>query len=86
LRNAFRSGVYLQAIIKNGEGNVLFAECYTPNSIFSGENNTGSYVVFGNEVEDDTVQIPINYKMKAVLDKADSVELNVTRSCLKVNN
>ena len=86
MRNAFRGGVYLQAIIKNGEGNVLFAECYTPNSVFSGENNKGSYTVFGNEVEEDTVQIPINYKIKAVLDKADSVTLSVTKSCLKVNN
>ena len=86
LKSTFRSELFIQAKIKDGDGDVLFAECYNPDVTFAGANDRGSYTIFGNEVLDNNVQIPINYKIKAALERADSVELSVTKTCLKVNN
>jgi len=84
IRSAF-SGIYLQAIIKDNDGSVLFAECYVTPVLFAG-GGQNQYTVFGNDVLEDTVQIPINYKIKPVLEKANSVELSATKTCMKVNN
>lgn len=86
LKNTFRSELFIQAKIKDGDGDVLFAECYNTDTTFAGSPDRGSYTIFGNEVLDNHIQIPINYKIKAALERADSVELSVTKTCMKVNN
>lgn len=86
LKSAFRGEFFIQAKIKDGDGDLIFAECYNPDATFAGANDRGSYTIFGNEVLDNNVQIPINYKIKSALERADSVELSVTKTCTKVNN
>jgi hypothetical protein len=86
LKSAFRGEFFIQAKIKDGDGDLIFAECYNPDATFAGANDRGSYTIFGNEVLDNNVQIPINYKIKAALERADSVELSVTKTCVKLNN
>lgn len=86
LKNTFRSKFFIQATIKDGNGDVIFAECYTPSVSFSGAPDRGRYTIYGNEVLDNNIQIPINYKFKPEFERADSVTLGVSRTCLQVNN
>ena len=82
IKNTFNSDVTLQLKINDNEGNVIFAECYTPGGNFAGLTSNDDYVLFGNEVEKDTVQVKLRANNK-ILEQSNNVQLSIESKCFR---
>jgi hypothetical protein len=83
VKNTFNSDITLQLKINDAAGNTVFAECYQPSGNFAG-NTTGKnvFVLFGNEVEKETVQLKIRANNK-ILEQAANIQLSVESKCFR---
>jgi hypothetical protein len=82
IKNTFNSDVTLQLKINDDSGNVIFAECYTPGGNFAGVTSNNDYILFGNEVEKDTVQLKIRANNK-ILEQSNNVQLSIESKCFR---
>jgi hypothetical protein len=82
VKNTFNSDVTLQLKINDDFGNIVFAECYQPSGNFAGIVSNNDYVLFGNEVEKETVQIKIKANNK-MLEQANNIQLSIESKCFR---
>jgi len=82
VKNTFNSDVTLQLKINDDFGNIVFAECYQPSGNFAGVTSKNDYVLFGNEVEKETVQIKIKANNK-MLEQANNIQLSIESKCFR---
>ena len=82
VKNTFNSDVTLQLKINDDFGNIVFAECYQPSGNFAGVISNNDYVLFGNEVEKETVQIKIKANNK-MLEQANNIQLSIESKCFR---
>jgi len=83
IRNTFDSrDINLQLIITDSSGKTIFADCYQPSGNFSGITSNNDYVLFGNEVEKETVQVKFKPN-NTLIEKASTVKLTIESTCSK---
>lgn len=81
VREALSQPIMLHVKVSSLEGKTLYSQCYNTNQTFRGTHDQNTFVVFGNDVEKNTVQINVNEDLKS-LKNAEKVELTVRgQSC-----
>jgi len=83
VKNTFNSDITLQLKINDVSGNTIFAECYQLSGNFSGTTGGNNvFVLFGAEVEKETVQFKIRANNK-MLEQATDIQLSVESKCFR---
>jgi hypothetical protein len=77
--NRMRGNIMFRAKILDGNGNVLFSDCYVPDTSFSASPDRGVYKIYGNDVEENEVEIRVaqDSKLGDIMGSASKIELSI---------